>query len=149
MSSIITTKRNRPVTAPTETTTSATARKCARGAPGAVFPLIGFDVDRERRAHRLAQLAGDAALLAVRIAAQRVQPAKAGAHRRLLFGELHRDLARERVAAGEREPAQQLEQHERAEKLDDAIHRRPPVKGVMSRRRMGGRSSRSKTPRAQ
>src|SRR5262245_54973788 len=35
----------------------------ARRAAGAVGPDVGLDRDRERRAHRLAQLAGDAALL--------------------------------------------------------------------------------------
>jgi hypothetical protein len=49
----------------------------ARGAATAVGALLRFDGDRERRAYRFAQLAGDAALLAVRVAAQRVQAAKA------------------------------------------------------------------------
>src|SRR5574342_570349 len=53
----------------------------ARGAARAVGPLLRLDVDGERRAHRLAQLAGDAALLAVRVAAQGVQPAEARALR--------------------------------------------------------------------
>src|SRR3546814_198527 len=43
----------------------------ARGAAGAVGALLRIDGDRKRRADRLAQLAGDAALFAVRIAAQR------------------------------------------------------------------------------
>ena len=73
----------------------------ARGAARAVVALLGLDGDRERRAHRLAQLARDAALLAVRIAAQRVQAAEARALRRLLLRELHGDLAREQVPAGE------------------------------------------------
>src|SRR3954464_1873659 len=46
----------------------------ARGAPGAVGTLVRFNMDGERRAHRLAELACDTALFAVRIAAQRVQP---------------------------------------------------------------------------
>src|SRR6185312_10186499 len=41
----------------------------ARGAARAVVALLALDRDRERGAHRLAQLAGDAALLAVGIAA--------------------------------------------------------------------------------
>src|SRR5436190_7276507 len=56
----------------------------ARRAPRAVLALFRFDVDGERRADRLAQLARNAALLAVRVAAQRVQPAETRAHRRLL-----------------------------------------------------------------
>src|SRR6185503_6592178 len=95
----------------------------ARGAARAVGARFGLDVDRERRAHRLAQLAGDAALFAVRIAAQRVQPAEARAHRRLLLRELHRDLAREQVPAGEREAAKQLDEEEGAEEFDYARHR--------------------------
>src|SRR5204863_5434271 len=113
----------------------------AGGAPRAVVALLRLDVDGERRANRLAQLARDAALLAVRIAAQRMQPAEARTHRRLLLRELHGDLAREHVAPGERHAAQELEQHEGAEEFDYARHAcscRPPVKEVISRRRMGG-----------
>jgi hypothetical protein len=58
----------------------------------------GFDGDRHGRAHRFAQLAGDAALFAVLVAAQRVQAAEARAQRRLLFRELHGDLALEEMA---------------------------------------------------
>src|SRR6476660_5755582 len=39
----------------------------ARRAPRAIGALLALDVDGERRADRLAQLAGDAAFLAVRI----------------------------------------------------------------------------------
>ena len=73
----------------------------ARRAARAVGALLRLDRDRERRAHRLAELAGDAALLAVRVAPQRVQAAEARALRRLLLGELHGDLAREQVPPGE------------------------------------------------
>jgi len=48
----------------------------ARGATAAIGTLLGIDGDRQRRANRLAQLAGDAALLAIGIAAQGVQPRK-------------------------------------------------------------------------
>src|SRR6185503_11955928 len=87
-----------------------------------VLPLLGFDVDRERRADRLAQLAGDAALFAVRVAAQRVQAAKARALRGLLLREQHRDLAREQMPPGEHHPAQELEQQEAAEKVEHSAH---------------------------
>src|SRR5688572_32917139 len=40
----------------------------ARGATGAVSALLRVDRDRERRTHRFAQLAGDAAFLSVRVA---------------------------------------------------------------------------------
>src|SRR4249919_608047 len=42
----------------------------AGGAARSVLARLGVDGDRQRRAHRFAQLAGDAALFAVRIAAQ-------------------------------------------------------------------------------
>src|SRR6185437_6292105 len=48
----------------------------ARRAAAAVVAGLGLDRDRERRADRLAQLAGDAALLPVGIAAQRVLAAE-------------------------------------------------------------------------
>src|SRR5205814_5502915 len=104
----------------------------ARRAPRAIGALLAFDMDGERRAHRLAQLARDAALLAVRIAAQRMQAAKTRALRRLLLGELHRDLAREQMPSREREPAQQLEQHEGPQEVDEAGHRflAPLIRGV-------------------
>src|SRR5436853_5863134 len=61
----------------------------ARRPSGAVIALLGLNRDRQRGAYRLAQLAGDAALFAVGIAAQRVQSPEARAHRRLLFRILH------------------------------------------------------------
>src|SRR5574340_879367 len=48
----------------------------ARGAASAIDALFRFDGDGERGADRFAQLAGDAAFLAVWIAAQRVQAAE-------------------------------------------------------------------------
>ena len=53
----------------------------ARGAAAAVVARLGLDGDGLRRADRLAQLAGDAALLAVGIAAQRMLAAEARAER--------------------------------------------------------------------
>src|SRR5690606_13202183 len=95
----------------------------AGGAPGAVLAHVGLDVDGERRADGLAELAGDAALFPVRVAPQGVQAAEARAHGRLFLGELHRDLAREEVAPGERHAAQKLEEQEAAEEFDEARHR--------------------------
>jgi hypothetical protein len=89
----------------------------ARRAACAVVALIRFDRDRHGRAHRLAQLAGDAAFFAVRIATQRMQAAKARALRRLLFRKLDRDLAREQVAAGQRHALHQFDQHQTAEQI--------------------------------
>ena len=61
---------------------------------------VRLDGDGQRRAHRLAQLAGDAALLAVRIAAQRMQAAEARRLRRLLLGIVDGDLAARRSTRG-------------------------------------------------
>src|SRR5438309_1949533 len=91
----------------------------ARGAARAVGALLGLDRDRKRGAHGLAQLARDAAFLAVRVAAQGVQPAEARAHRGLLLRELHRDLAPEEVASGERHALGQFHQQEGLEELAD------------------------------
>src|SRR5579863_4427617 len=54
-------------------------------APRAIRSDIRIDSDAYRRTHRLAQLAGDAAFLAVGVAAQRVQAAEARRLRRLFF----------------------------------------------------------------
>src|SRR5207247_5409603 len=89
----------------------------ARGPAGAVGALLGLDRDRKRRANGLAQLAGDAALLAVRVAAQGVQPTEARAHRGLLLRKLHRDLAPEEMAPGERHSLRQLEQQDALEEF--------------------------------
>src|SRR5690606_39201701 len=70
----------------------------ARGAAGAVGARCRVDGDRRGRTHGFAQLAGDAALLAVGIAAQRVQPAEARARRGALVGVVHGDLGRHEVA---------------------------------------------------
>src|SRR4029079_8690128 len=64
----------------------------ARRAASAVRALLGLEGDREGGTHGLVELAGDASLLAVRIAAKRVQAAKARALRRLLLRKLNGDL---------------------------------------------------------
>src|SRR6185312_15187614 len=56
----------------------------ARGSAATVLARLGFDGDRERRADRLAQFAGDAALLAVRVAAKRMLAAEARRGREFL-----------------------------------------------------------------
>src|SRR5205823_6074068 len=97
----------------------------ARRAPRAVGALLGLDRDGERRADGFAELARDAALLAVRIAAQRVQPAEAGAERRLLLRKLHGDLAREQMPPGQHQALHELEEQPRIEEaLDPLDHRR-------------------------
>src|SRR6185436_1837514 len=74
----------------------------ARGAAGAVIaPRAGLDGDRLRRADRLAQLAGNAALLAVRITAQRMLAAEARRDRVLLERIVQCRLWLEEIAHGE------------------------------------------------
>jgi hypothetical protein len=80
----------------------------ARRASRAVGAGLGLDGDGQRRTGRLAQLAGDAALLAVRIAAQRVQAAEARRNGRLLLRILDGELALEQVAAGQPHAAEEL-----------------------------------------
>src|SRR5271156_1740765 len=63
----------------------------ARRATAAVLARLGLDRDRQRRADRLAQFAGDAALLAVGIAAQRMLAAEPRGERTLLVGVIDRD----------------------------------------------------------
>src|SRR5260370_42592398 len=58
----------------------------ARRAPAAVLARLGLDRDRQPPPDRLAHFAGDAALLAVGIAAQHMLAAKARAERALLVG---------------------------------------------------------------
>src|SRR5207302_2489021 len=55
----------------------------ARRAPAAVLARLGLDRDRQCRTDRLAQLAGDAALLAVWVAPERVLAAEPRAERPL------------------------------------------------------------------
>src|SRR3546814_15153451 len=66
-----------------------------RGAATAVRALFGIDGDRQRRANRLAQFAGDATLFAIGIAAQRMQAAETYRLRVLQIG---RASCRERVS---------------------------------------------------
>ncbi len=91
----------------------------ARRAAAAVGAHLGFDGDGQRRAHRFAQLAGDAALFAVFIAAQRVQAAEARALRRLFFRELHRDVLGQEVLAGDAHALQQFGQEQAGEDFAD------------------------------
>src|ERR1700722_10070330 len=86
----------------------------AGGAPGAVVAARArLDGDRLGRADRLAQLAGDAALLAVRITAQRVLAAEAGRDRPLLEGIVQGRLRLEEVAHRQRDGADELRQENR------------------------------------
>src|SRR4030095_6197675 len=87
----------------------------ARRPPRAVLAFLRFDRDRERGTHGLTQFARNAAFLAVRIAAQRMQSAEPRALRRLLLGKLNRDLACAHVPAREHEAAPELAQQPRVQ----------------------------------
>src|SRR4029077_17720491 len=85
----------------------------AGGAPRTVIPTrAGFNGDRLRRADRLAQLAGNAALLAIGVAAQRMFAAETWRDRALLERVIERRLGLEEIAHGEHERRGEfLEEH--------------------------------------
>src|SRR6516225_3645749 len=85
-----------------------------RRPPTAILAGLGLDRDRECRTYRLAQLAGDAALLTVGVTPQRVLAAKAGAERTPFEWVVDRDRAFEHVAQGQRQPRQQLAEQQAA-----------------------------------
>src|SRR5512147_33024 len=76
--------------------------------PAAIFARLRLDGDRQRRTDRLAQLTGDAALLAVRITPERMLAAEAGAERTFLVWIVQRHLRPEHVPEGERQTGHQL-----------------------------------------
>ena len=91
----------------------------ARRAARAVRADVGLDGDRQCRADGLAELARNAALLAIGVPAQRVQAAIAERLRGLLFRILHRELGREERPQRD---LQALQQFPEEECLDDAAH---------------------------
>src|SRR5207248_2462345 len=74
----------------------------AGGAPAAILAWLGLDRDRQSRADRLAQLAGDTALLAIGIPPERMLAAKPRAERALFIGVIDRDRALKHVARTQR-----------------------------------------------
>src|SRR5215467_11496207 len=97
-----------------------------------------LDGDGLRRADRLAQLAGDAALLAVRVAPERMLAAETRRDRPLLEGIVERRLGFEEVAHGERERHHELLEKCRARGLveshDSDPLPNPPAAGLASSR---------------
>src|SRR5271163_981846 len=92
----------------------------ASRAPGAVVASRSrLDRDRLGRTDRLAQFAGDAALFAVGIAAERVLAAKARAQRRLFVRIVQRRLRLEHVANRQRERCQEFAEEQRAGGLSE------------------------------
>jgi hypothetical protein len=80
----------------------------ARRASATVLARLGLDGDGLGRADGLAKLAGDAALLAVRIAAQHVLAAKARAQGPFFVRIVQRHLGLEEVAQRQRHAREQL-----------------------------------------
>ena len=85
-----------------------------RREPSARSPAYG---DGHGRAYGLAQLAGDAALFAIVVAAQRMQAAKARRQRGFFLGVLDGDLAPEGVAPGQGHALEQFHEHEALEEI--------------------------------
>src|SRR3954470_23956336 len=86
----------------------------ARGAPAAVVARLRLDGDGQRRADRLAELAGYAALFTVGITAQRMLAAEARAERALLIGIVDRHLFLEDIREGQGHALDQFLQEEAA-----------------------------------
>src|SRR5437763_5524907 len=99
----------------------------ARGAPAAVLARLGLDGDGLRGADRLAELAGDAALLTVGIAAQRVLAAKTRALRTPLVRIVDRRLGLEHVTQRQRKPGHDFLQQVRARHAIEGRHDVPPA----------------------
>src|SRR5579885_2297761 len=97
----------------------------ARRAPAAVGARLGLDGDGERGTDRLAQLAGDAALLAVGIAAERMLAAEARRERPLLEGIVHRHRLPEHVLQGKPHPLEQLGEEDGPYAAIEKRHRKP------------------------
>src|SRR5579871_31358 len=95
----------------------------ARCAPAAVLARLHLDGDGLSRADRLAELAGDAALLAVGIAAQRVLAAEARAQGPLLVGIVESDPRPEEIAEGELHAGQKLRQQQPPGRARQSAHR--------------------------
>src|SRR5690606_21716856 len=100
----------------------------ARGAAAAVLARFGVDRDRLRRADRLTKLAGDAAFLAVRVAAERMFAAEAGGKRPLLVRVVERRFRRKEVFHAEAEALEEIDQEEvfRGAGVVDGTHCRTP-----------------------
>src|SRR5262245_2519875 len=100
-------------------------------ADGAARPVIaaraGFDGDRLRRADRLAELAGDAALFAVRIPAQRVFAPEARAERTLLMRIVQRCLRCEELPHREKKGADEIFEQQRLGGLGKCRHYANPM----------------------
>src|SRR3984957_1343180 len=107
----------------------------ARGAARAVIaPRSRLDRNRLSRANRLAQLAGDASLLAIRIAAKRMLSTEAGAKRRLLMRIVERRPGLEHVADRQPERGEELCQEQRLGRMSEPESHYLPLLSVQRAR---------------
>src|SRR6185503_821379 len=100
----------------------------ARGAARAVVAArLGLDGDGLRRADRLAELAGDAAFLAVGIAAQRMLAAEPRRDRAALEGIINGRLRPHEILHGEPEGREKLGQQQCFGAVGQALHAQSPL----------------------
>src|SRR5437868_4275699 len=125
----------------------------AHGAAGAIVAARpSLDGDRLRRTDRLAQLAGDAALFAVGIAAQRMLATEPRRDRALLERIIQRRLRLEEIAHGENERRYEFGQQQRAgcgvdvDTHSDLISVRAPQIAAPPRRSPPSPATAAKTP---
>src|SRR5271170_6147692 len=93
-------------------------------APCAIGADVRIDRNGERRTYGLAQLAGNAALLAVRIAAQRMEAAKAHGLRSLFFRIVKRDFAPKQRPGCHPQSLNELAKQQRLDWIDSCHERR-------------------------
>src|SRR5882757_632685 len=92
----------------------------AAGPPRAIRRNFGIDRDTNRRTHRLAKLAGDTALLPIRIAAQGMQSAEPRRLRSLFLRVGQRVLGAEVIAPPDHHAPGELGQQHSLERIDDS-----------------------------
>src|SRR5690606_26435570 len=109
----------------------------AGGAPRAVLAGFRLDGDGLRRADRVAQLAGDAALLARGIAAKGVLAAEARAQRSLLVGIVQGGAPPEHVPERQRHALRHLPEEEAARAAIEKRHLQSPVSAPAADRSSG------------
>src|SRR5215469_5298866 len=105
----------------------------ARRPAAAIRARLGLDGDGLGRADRLAELAGDAALLAAGVAAQGMLPPEAGAQRTLLIGVVDGDPGLKQIAEGQLQARQQLIEQQAPSRARQYCHRLTTFPGFCSR----------------
>src|SRR5690606_12246705 len=97
-----------------------------RSTPCAILTLCGFNGDGQRRAHGLAQFAGNAAFFAVGVTAQRMQATEAVRLRGFFFRIVDGELRLEEIFDGYTQAAEQFQQHQASEISRYGIHAQAP-----------------------